>query len=127
AGSPGLLGSSASDVDVAAVSVRTSAAVGVSLSAVSGAIVLGSVTTDGGDAGIELVEVGASFLVGADATGADDGSGGTIANATDGVLLSDTSNVTLRSLRIEGSTDYGVLGAELRGTLDLIGCSVADA
>ncbi|UJR79684.1 beta strand repeat-containing protein [Sandaracinus amylolyticus] len=113
----GLVGSGVSGVDVASVSVTASGSYAVHLVNVGGTIALRSVSASGGTNGIVITGNTGSFSIVGDGTGANNGSGGTIQSTTsDGVLLTNARNVTLRSLIITNvPTASGVRGVGVDG------------
>ncbi|AKF07714.1 beta strand repeat-containing protein [Sandaracinus amylolyticus] len=115
--SRGLVASGASGVDVALVSVTASGAEAVHLTNVGGTIALRAVSATGGPNGIVVTNNTGSFSIVGDGTGANNGSGGTIQSTTsDGVLLTNARNVTLRSLAIANApTASGVRGVVVDG------------
>jgi len=124
AATPGLFGNGGfSGITVNQMSVSTANAAAVSLTGVTGNFTLTRVDANGGANGIVLDNTGASgsFQVSGDGSNARNGSGGTIQNTTgDGVLLTNASNVTLRSMNLVNvgdSFDSGAGGNNL-GTND---------
>ncbi|WP_417772027.1 beta strand repeat-containing protein [Stappia sp.] len=89
-------------------------------------VTLQSVSTNGADRAVSLVNTGTTGIFSVTGSGSTDGSGGTLVNSTDtGIWMQNTGDVRFANMQVNTSTNFAVRGQTTAGVqltnVDLIG------